>query len=46
MPMHFKEVVDTDEGEMELYQCPCGYTEHLSPIIDNDDLDDLFMGVE
>ena len=43
MPMHFKEIVENNEGEFELMQCPCGYTECLVPAVDNDNLDDLFI---
>lgn len=45
-PMAFNGLVDTPEGEFELLQCPCGYTEHLKPVVDNDDPGELFKGVE
>lgn len=44
MPLGFIEVIDTDEGEMELLRCPCGYTEcHLPVVTNDDDLSDLFI---
>lgn len=41
----FREVVDTPQGEMELFECQCGEVNFMSPRVDNDSFDEYVGGI-